>query len=72
MFEYFLKITFGKYFDTKQKESARHQVTSRRGLPMPKYRSAAVSVTPFLVVTALGVNLSAKHIESVTHVEHGI
>ena len=34
--------------------------------------SATVSVTPFLVVTALGVNLSAKHIESVAHVEHGI
>ena len=31
-----------------------------------------VTIAPFLVVTALGINLAAKHIQAITHVEHGI
>ncbi len=69
MYKYFPKITFGKYFDTKQKEGG---ADVRQQADGAWIGSATVSVTPFLVVTALGVNLSAKHIETVAHVEHGI
>ena len=34
--------------------------------------AATVVVTPFLVVTALSVDLTAKHIQTITHMEHGI
>ena len=34
--------------------------------------TAAIVVTPFLVVTTFGVDLAAEHVQMVTHMEHGV
>lgn len=38
----------------------------------PHLPSAAVVITPFLIVAALSINFSAEHIEAVANVEHGV
>ena len=39
---------------------------------MNTYILSPVTVAPFLVISPLCVHLSAKHIEAVAHMEHGI
>lgn len=36
------------------------------------YLLTSVTITPFLIITAFGVNLAAEHVQAIAHVKHGI